>query len=486
MSRQRKVAVAILSTVALVTACELANAQPNEPVAGEAASAPPYTLEVDSDAPDVVSYEALAARVGSDLGGAVARPGKVPASRVAITIRYRDRELAVRAVHPGGRVLERTVKAEGDDAAVQREAVLLAANLARDEARELLDVLAARPAPPAPAPAAAPPKKQEPPAEDEGYHAVSAAFFSPLATNYALPNVKTNFNLSLVYGRVGTVDGAQMGSGVVYASRRVDGAQLAGAAAVTAGPVDGAQLSGAFDYAGGRVDGAQLSGATNIALKGMTGAQVTGAANVSRGSFSGVQMSGAANVATGDFEGAQLSSVNVAGAVDGAQLGVINIAKRVRGTQIGVINIAEEVDGVALGAISISKNSIHPIAWTSNLQYANAGIKFSTKYVYTLIGVHSGTIEGDFDNVGTTAAIGGHIPLPAGFDIEVQNVLTHLVPRPSQSTKNGNLWIAYQAMAGYSFAPHLRVFAGGGARQPLSVDLGRDVVRPEVLAGVQF
>ncbi len=484
MSRERKIAVAILSAVALATTCELAYAQATEPGAATPASAPAYTLEVDSDAPEVVSYEALAARIGSDLGGPVARPGAVPASRAAITIRYRNRELVVRAIHPGGRVLERTLKPEGDDAAVQREAVLLAANLARDEAREILDALAARPSP---APPPNTPAKPAQPAEvDEGYHAVSAAFFSPLATNYALPNVRTNFNLALVYGRVGRVDGLQLGGAAVYASRAVDGAQIAAAAAMTAGPVDGAQLSGAFDYAGGEVDGVQISGAANVASKGMSGAQITGASNLTYGRFSGLQISGAVNVATSDFAGAQLSSVNVAGPVDGAQIGAINIAKRVRGAQIGLLNIAEEVDGAAIGLVSISKNSIHPVVWASNLQYMNAGIKFTTKYVYTIFGVHYGTREDDFDNFGTTAAVGGRIPLPANFDVEVQGSVTHLLPWMTRRSDDGNLWVAPQVIGGYSFAPHLRIFAGGGARIPAIVNHGREVTRPEVLAGVQF
>lgn len=519
MSRRRKAAAAILSMTALVAACEIAQAQPNVAAGEPAASAPAYTLEVESDAPDVVSYEALAARIGSDLGSSVARPGDLPALRAVITIRYRDRELVVRAVHAGGRVLERKVKAEGDAADVQREAVLLAANLARDEAREILDVLAARPSP-APAAAPEPTSMVEPskPPIDEGYHPFSIALFSPLATNYARPNVRTNLNLSFVYGRVGTVDGMQLGGAVAHASRDVSGAQLGGAASVSEGAMDGtqlggaiahtsrdvsgAQLAGAVAIAGGTVDGVQIvsavnvargevngvqmSGALNLALEGMTGAQFTGAVNVTRGSFGGMQMSGAANIATRDVEGAQLSAVNVAGPLDGVQIGVLNVARKVRGAQVGVLNIAEEVDGVALGVVSISKNSIHPLVWTSNLQYMNAGIKFSTKYVYTLLGVHYGTLEGDFDNVGATAAIGGRLPLPARFDIELQNAVTHLVPRPSESTKNGNLWLAHQVIAGYSFASHLRIFAGGGARLPLSVDIGRDVVRPEVLAGIQF
>lgn len=489
MSRRRKAAVAILSVIAFGAACEVAYAQPKEPVSGDAASAPAYTLEVDSDAPDVVSFEAIAARVGSELGGSVVRPGTIAASRAAISIRYRDRELTVRAIHSGGRVLERSVKAEGDDAAVQREAVLLAGNLARDEAREILDALAARPAPPGPkAPEVIPPEVQPAkPAVDEGFHPVSVALFSPIATNFARPNVTSNLNLSFVYGRVGTVDGVQLGSGFVYASRAVSGVQLGAAATTVSGPMSGAQLGGVGNLATGAGEGAQLGGAANIALQGFDGAQLSGALNLTRGSFDGLQIAGAANIATRHVEGAQLSGgVNVADTIDGAQVGVINVAGKVRGAQVGVINIAEEVDGAAVGLISISKGGIHPIAWTSNLQYMNAGVKFSTKYLYTIAAVHYGTLEGEFGNIGTTAVIGGRVPLPLGFDVEVQSAFTYLVPRPSQSTKDGNNWVAPQLIGGYSLAPHLRVFAGGGARLPISVDLGRDVVRPEVLAGVQF
>ena len=501
MSRRRKVALALLSAMALVAAGEIANAQPNERASGDTA-APPYTLEVDSDAPDVISFEVLAARIGSDLGGAVARPGAAAASRAAISIRYRDRELTVRAVHPGGRLLERSVKAEGDDAAVQREAVLLAGNLARDEAREILDALAARP-PAVLVPEAKPEPKPAPkPAVDEGTQRISVAFVFPLATNSARPNVASNLNFSVFYGRVGTVRGVQLGGGFVYATRRVDGVQLGVAAAATAGPVEGVQLAGGGSLATGSLEGAQVGGAgnlvkgpmrgtqlggvANVALAGVSGVQLGGAFNGSRGSMSGVQISGGGNVVTRNLIGAQLGAVNVAESVEGAQLGVVNVGRKVRGVQLGAINIGDDVEGASIGVISISRDGIHPIAWTSNLQYMNAGVKFATKYTYTIAAVHYGTLEGDFGNVGTTAALGGHIPVRGGFDLELQGALTHLVPRPSQSTKTGNVWLAPQVVAGYSFASHLRLFAGAGARLPLSVDLGRDVVRPEVLAGVQF
>ncbi|MCW5837369.1 MAG: hypothetical protein KIS78_33550 [Labilithrix sp.] len=387
----------------------------------------------------------------------------------------------------------------------------------RIEAREILDALAARPVPPRVAPKAPAAPAAEPRA-DEGYHPVTLALFHPLATNYARPNATSNLSFSALYGRVGTLDGAALGGAFVYASRGVSGVQLGGAATAVDGPLDGAQLGGVGNLVKGPGSGAQMAGVGNVALAGFDGAQLGGGfnlvkgpssgvqmasggdvaladfdgaqlgggLNLTRGRFGGAQIAGGANVVTRDAAGAQLGSVNVAGSMEGLQLGVINVARKVDGAQIGAVNIAEEVDGAAIGVISVSKHGVHPIAWTSNLQHLNAGVKFSTKYVYTVAAVHTGTIEGDFDNVGVTGIVGGHVPLPGAFDVEVQGAISHLVPRPSQSTKEGNLWVAPQVIGGYSFARHLRVFAGGGVRLPATVDLGRDVARPELLAGVQF
>lgn len=473
MSRRRKAALALVSLLATGAVCELAHAEEPRPTHANEERVPAYTLDIDSDAPDVVSFDALAVRIGADLGAEVVRPGTIRASRAAITIRYRDGKLVVRADHADGRSVERSIVAEGDDAAIQHEAVLLASNLARDEASEILDALMARRASMTAIteqkPSAAPPAPETKPAPDEGHHTVTASLLFPLATNFDRPNTRSNLHLSLLYGRVGASSGVMLGGGVVYASRRSTGVQLGGVAAASDGPIAGAQLAGAVNIA-----------------RGGAGVQASAGLNLSREDASGAQIAGGANIATRSFEGAQIASVNIAESVSGTQIGVINLARKVRGAQLGIVNVAEEVDGAAIGLISVSKGGIHPIAWGSNLQYMNAGIKFATKHAYTIAAVHYGTIEGDFDNVGVTGAIGGHITLPARFDLELQGSITHLVPRPSQSTKSGNVWVAPQVIAGYSFAPHLRVFAGGGVRVPLSVDLGRDVLRPEVLAGIQF
>lgn len=451
---------ALLLALAVAGACELAHAQ--EPPRAPDASAPAYTLEVDSDAPDVISYDAIASRVASDLGGAVARAGTHAPSRAALTVRYRaaDRSLVVRAAHAGGRVLERTVRAEGDPADVQREAILLASNLARDEARELLDALTARPAAPQPAPA--PPSSSSAPApapapqhakpRTDGEVIASAALVFPVATNFAHPRVASGIDLSLGFGRVGGVHAVQLGAAVTYASVFMHGAQISGAAGM-AGEMRGVQLAGAFAYASEDAHGAQIAGGLALAR---------------------------------ELRGLQLAPVNVASDVEGAQIGVVNIGRRVKGAQIGVVNVAEDVDGAAVGLVTVNRAGIHPIAWSSNLGYANVGIKFASKYVYTVVAAHWGTPETDLDpRFGSTAALGLHVPVVSSFDVEAEGAVSNIQPE-GFSAHRSNSWVHARVLPGWTFAPHLRVFAGGGFRAPIDVDVGKSVFRPEFLGGVQF
>lgn len=534
MSRGKH-SLALLFALAAFTTCELAHAE--EGAEKPAAAAPPYTLEVDSDAPSVISYDAMAARLSSDLGADVARASGTAPSRAAIVIRYRDadRQATVRATHGDARVVERTVKVEGDAAAVQREVILLAGNLARDEARELLDALAAKRPPEGPKNDAKKPEaKEKKPIVDEGFVPVGFGLFYPLATNFGKPNARTYFDLSIVYGRMGRIEGLQIGGGAVHATRAVEGAQIApftltdgdvegaqisGSAAVTTGKMTGfaaggagtyadevegvaiggavaiaaksasaGLVGGAATYAGGNVEGFTAAGAANVVDGNVEGFAAGGAANVATGSFDGLALAGAANVTGGSFRGAAISTVNYAGSADGLQLGVINVAGgKVNGLQLGVVNVAEEVDGAAIGVVSISKNSIHPVAWSSNLAYLNAGVRFSTKYVYTAAAVSIGTNEIAVDKgVGGTLALGVHIPIVAGFDADVEGAISSVNDVTSSEGKDMNSFVHPRILPGYTFAKHLRVFAGGGARIPVHVEIGRDVVRPEFTAGVSF
>ncbi len=503
---------------------------------------PAFTLVVDSD-DDRVSFDAIAPRLAAELGASVGPAGQAP-SNAAITVVHREGRLTVRAVHGGGRVLEREIRAAGDAEAVVREAVLLASNLARDEARELIDELARR-APEAPepkpseeAPSAPPPA---PEVEEEEQRAATFAVAYPVATNAGSPNVRSGFNVDLFYGRVGRSTGLQLSlGGAAYASRGVSGAQIGTLAAVSGGevhgaqvaglanvaggevrgaqiaglfawggPADGLQMAGAFDRAtslvgaqvsgvfnaSGPVDGLQITGAVNVGAR-VDGAQIAGGLNLARGSAKGLQMgavditsgdvvgaqvSGALSLATERIDGVQIALVNVAKEVHGVQIGGVNVAKRPRGLQVGVVNVAEEADE-AIGLVTIARNSVHPIAWASNLAYTNAGIKFTSRHLYTLAAIGFGTNEialGD-DGFVITSGLGGHFGIGA-FDVETELAYSHVEGRPER-----NHALHPRVLGGYSFFDHLRVFAGGGVRVPIQSELGRNVVRPEVVAGVQF
>lgn len=478
--KTRRLLGAALTAIAIVSMARPAVAQPTSPVAAAPETAPPFTLVVDSDAPNVVSYATVSAGIAKELGAPVAEPGSQEPARAAIEVRYRDadRSLRVRAIHHGGRVVEREVVAAGDDEAVRREAALLAGNLARDEASELLDELAARKPPPVevgqepaidqPPPVAEP--APPPPVVPQERRVAVFSFVYPLATNAGKPDVRTALSLSLLYGRVGTVKGFELGLGVAHATRDTQGAQIAGVAAV----VDG------------RAHGWQVATGAALALGGGEVAQTSGGFNLAAGDVRGFQLAAGANAAPGNLRGAQVGGVNIGGEVRGAQIGIVNIASgRVRGAQVGVVNIASEVDGASIGLVSIGSDSVHPVVWSSNLAYLNAGVKFTTRYVYTLAAIGTGTNEVGFDEARhvLTFGIGGSIPIASRVTLDIETAYSEQdVSGPGAVNRSYHL----RAISGYAFAKHFRLVAGFGLRIPLAFDQGSLAVRPEGMAGVQF
>jgi hypothetical protein len=474
---------------------------------------PAYTLVVDSDSPDL-DYEVLRTRLSTELGGSIAPPssGNRP-TRAAISIRLRQGTLTVKTVHVADeRVLERSITARGDSASMTNEAVLLAGNLARDEARELLDALGTKPPREEPVPTAPPPlpppppptqEEKDTPFEEGSLKLATVAFIFPIASNEHEPNTRSLLDFSLIYGRVGRVEAYQMGFGVAHAARGgLRGTQLAGGVAISEGPTYGAQIAIGANLASGTgsdagLKGAQLATGFNYARRGVTGAQISAGVNMTRGPVTGVTIAAIMNLNTEEIhgtqgaawiniadkvKGSQLSVVNVSNDVTGAQLGVVNIGRKVKGLQLGAVNIAEEVDGAAIGLASISKDSFHPIAWGSNLAYTNAGVKFATKYVYTVTAIGVGTNETSFDGGPLiTTAIGGHIPLPAAFDVEAECAYSTV-----DNNNKTNQSLHPRALIGYSFAKHFRLFAGGGPRVPIDFNEGRAVVRPEFMGGASF
>ncbi len=162
----------------------------------------------------------------------------------------------------------------------------------------------------------------------------------------------------------GLAAGVQVG-GVAAVAWRVAGTQVAGVAAVS-GDVDGVQVAGTAAIAR-QVDGIQAGGIAAVA-RGRAGTQAAGIAATAAGDAH-LQLAGIASVASGTA-GVQAGGIAaVAGRDDNVQAsgiasvargtaniqlaGVVNVARRVSGLQIAPINVAREVDGVQIGVINV-------------------------------------------------------------------------------------------------------------------------------------
>jgi hypothetical protein len=164
----------------------------------------------------------------------------------------------------------------------------------------------------------------------------------------------------------GLAAGFQVG-GIAAIARQVAGTQVAGIAAV-AGDVDGVQVAGTAAVAD-RVDGFQIAGIAAASrssadnqvggivavARGRTAIQVGGIAAVAGGDSS-VQVGGIASVARGS---AGIQVGGIAAAARDATLQVGGIANAARGTAniqvAGIVNVAQRVRGLQLAPINVAR-----------------------------------------------------------------------------------------------------------------------------------
>ena len=272
-------------------------------------------------------------------------------------------------------------------------------------------------------------------AKAEGYTVVPFAFtlVSPDAdTNAAVKGpVKNSFALTGAYGRVAAVDGMQLGFGVQRIDDSLRGMQLTLAANVVSGDVDGMQVSIGYNgaetfveglqasvganWAGGRVEGAQATVGANIAGD-VRGLQASAGANVA-GHLYGLQASAAANVAA-QVDGLQVAVSNTADELDGLQIGVANVVGgRAGGLQVGVFNYADDADA-QIGVLSLSKkHGVSGQVWVADTGIYTA-LRLNAAYTHSLlsIGWHP---AGDDDGISLGLGYGVHVPLPAGWFVEL-------------------------------------------------------------------
>lgn len=305
-----------------------------------------------------------------------------------------------------GRKTARIVARPADAEAALDVIALLAGNLVRNEAKELLKELersraeearkAVKPPPPPPPVAAAPLASDKIPAENKdpdvradagGSRALVAedpmpvlrdggvvhlSFFHPIALDGHSEDLSTDIELGLLYSRIGESRGLGFNLLVSRADARARGLQLAGLfayakrlegvqlsqAAVVAGRTEGLQLSGGATLSLRALYGVQLAGAFSGAMTGAEGAQVAGAVSYVGDDMLGLQLAGAGSWTGGFLNGLQLSGVgNKASGVEGLQLGGVGNLNRgaLNGVQIsGVINLADQVRGLQIGALNVA------------------------------------------------------------------------------------------------------------------------------------
>ncbi len=412
-----------------------------------------------------------------------------PSDRPRLTVRFDSvqRELFVACYEPSRGTVTRVIDPPADPKAVPEAAALLADNLCTDQ-------LEAPPKLPEPAPVVTPPVAPAPAAlvrepekpKPRPHLPVAAGVFYPLATNYEKPDVRTNFQFNVLYGRIGQLDGFSLGvvnaiegnadglTAALLVNRA--GGRMSGLAAGgvnSFGSVDtGASFAFALNHSRGVVRGGQAALGLNFAGP-VEGGQAAGLLNVASGDMQGLQAAFGANVASGDVEGAQFATIlNFAGDVRGVQAALVNVAGHVRGMQIGLVNVAEEVEGVPLGLVNVTESGgVHLAAWAGFTTRANVGLKFATRYTYSML-TAGHYRAGERDAFGPGVVFGVRVPVhdevSVAFDVggdylfgtrfccyrdETEERVAH--------TRDRNHF-RLRVLPTYQPKPYFALFAGGG------------------------
>jgi hypothetical protein len=330
---------------------------------------------------------------------------------------------------------------------------------------------------------------------------VNFSLLYPLSTNALTPELWTHLDFAILLGRVGFVDGLQLGAvgwtvhdlrGVQLGVASVVGGSAAGVQvgagfAFADGPFYGLQLAGIFGWASHHIQGIQLAGVANQTYGNIDGVQASAVFNVARRQITGVQAAGLVNI--GKVEGLQIGAINVSQEMQGLQVGVLNIARNFKGLQIGIINITDNLDGESLGVAPLPRSGgIHAMVWASNSLYGNLGVKFASRYAYSILSgaLHSVDREGDPDGpireivYGGGLTLGATIPLPLdGFALSV-DLGGYRLFRDDPTFSGHDELYKLRLMASYDIAPRLAPFIGGGVNLALR---GEDTVDTTTVGG---
>lgn len=291
---------------------------------------------------------------------------------------------------------------------------------------------------------------------------LNLSLWYPISINQSDEDI-AYINLPILYGRIGTVKGINLGLGVSSCKNDIHGLQINGLMSWVGGRFSGLSLTGGVNAHGntvkgveaaalanfveGDIYGLQFVGAYNFVLGDLYGAQWSALINVTGGNagyfqfgnanmvgetFTGLQVAtifnyigdkvygvqnAAVNIA-GELHGLQLGGGNVVGDSKGVQAGIVNIAKVQEGVQIGVVNIAGKQVGVPIGIINIAGNGDYNwITYLSNFSTFNTGIKMSANNFFSMVDIGGRHIDSDNKESGT---LGCHW----GYNFVLNNIIT--------------------------------------------------------------
>jgi hypothetical protein len=151
------------------------------------------------------------------------------------------------------------------------------------------------------------------------------------------------------------------------------------------------------------------------------------------------------------------------------------VARNFKGLQIGAINITDNLDGESLGIAPLPRRGgIHAMAWASNSLYGNLGVKFASRYAYSILSgaLHSVAREGADASTRQIVYAGGltlgaTVPLPLdGFAISGDLGGYRLFRDEATFSGHDELY-KLRFMVSYPIAPRLTPFIGGGVNLAL-------------------
>jgi hypothetical protein len=359
---------------------------------------------------------------------------------------------------------------------------LLASNLVRDEAGELLSQLTAANAKPTPPPRVSLWSEAACRKPNTLRQVPIGVDFLPFVGMSIRDGVRAqrSFSLNIIGGISGGVHGVELG-GVFNIDRySVCGAQLAGVFNFVVEDVTGAQL-GLLNIAGGNVMGAQLA-QVNIAGGHFLGAQL-GLLDLVGGHLSGAQL-GLINLTGEGLGGLQEGLVNVAiGDTEGVQLGLVNVTtQRVNGAMIGLVNVAAEADA-AIGLVNVIWNGRAQLdVWGTDAGLIMFGATPGAKYTHNVYGLGLKPMSDGAPALATALGIGVRPFSSARLSVDI-DLITYSLFRKNPADSRWDFANIQQLRVPVSLAPIRGIWFWLGPTLSVSVVNGDSHLQKLALIG---